>query len=71
MACSALYFVIDALIARFRYLKAALAFLLIFIGIVIFYERLIGEFDNVLTMAITFAAIVVAIVASVVRPGHA
>jgi tellurite resistance protein TerC len=64
----ALYFVIDALIARFRYLKAALSFLLIFIGFVIFYERLIGEFDNVLTMEITFAAIIVAIIASVVRP---
>ncbi|MDQ0469104.1 TerC/Alx family metal homeostasis membrane protein [Labrys wisconsinensis] len=64
----ALYFVIDALIARFRYLKAALSFLLIFIGVVIFYERLIGEFDNVLTMIITFAAILVAILASVLNP---
>jgi len=64
----ALYFVIDALIARFRYLKVALSFLLIFIGFVIFYERLIGEFDNVLTMEITFAVIILAIVASVIRP---
>ena len=64
----ALYFVIDALIARFRYLKPALSFLLIFIGSVIFYEHLIGEFNNVLTMAITFAAIGIAIVASVLRP---
>jgi tellurite resistance protein TerC len=66
----ALYFVIDALIARFRYLRPALSFLLIFIGGVIFYERLIGEFDNVLTMVITFAVIGIAIVASVLRPGH-
>jgi tellurite resistance protein TerC len=64
----ALYFVIDALIAKFRYLKAALAFLLIFIGFVIFYERLVGEFDNVLTMAITFAAIIIAVVVSALRP---
>jgi len=63
----ALYFVIDALIARFHYLKLALSFLLIFIGFVIFYERLIGEFDNVLTMEITFAVIGAAIVASVLR----
>jgi tellurite resistance protein TerC len=67
----ALYFVIDALIARFRYLKPALSFLLIFIGSVIFYEQLIGEFNNVLMMAITFAAIGVAIIASVARPGPA
>lgn len=64
----ALYFVIDALIAKFRYLKAALAFLLIFIGFVIFYERLIGEFDNVLTMVITFSALGFAILASAVLP---
>jgi tellurite resistance protein TerC len=64
----ALYFVIDALIAQFRYLKAALSFLLIFIGFVIFYERLIGEFDNVLTMEITFAVLIVAILTSVIRP---
>ena len=44
---------------------------LIFIGIVIFYERLIGDFNNVLTMVITFAAIGIAIVASILRPGHA
>ena len=64
----ALYFVIDALIARFRYLKTALSCLLIFIGGVIFYERLIGEFDNVLTMVITFAVIIIAILASVLTP---
>lgn len=64
----ALYFVIDALIARFHYLKTALSFLLIFIGFVIFYERLVGEFDNVLTMAITFAVIAAAILASALRP---
>ncbi|MBP0580977.1 TerC/Alx family metal homeostasis membrane protein [Labrys sp. LIt4] len=61
----ALYFVIDALIAKFRYLKVALAALLVFIGVVIFYERLIGEFDNVLTMAITFAALTTAVIASI------
>ncbi|MDT3379176.1 TerC family protein [Labrys neptuniae] len=61
----ALYFVIDALIAKFRYLKVALAALLVFIGVVIFYERLIGEFDNVLTMAITFATLAIAILASI------
>ncbi|CAM5766257.1 membrane protein [Labrys miyagiensis] len=67
----ALYFVIDALIAKFRYLKPALAFLLIFIGFVIFYERLVGEFDNVLTMVITFAALVIAILASAIIPRRA
>ncbi|QEN91064.1 TerC/Alx family metal homeostasis membrane protein [Labrys sp. KNU-23] len=64
----ALYFVIDALIARFRYLKIALAMLLIFIGAVIFYKRLVGEFDNVATMAITFTTLVVAIIASILKP---
>ena len=63
-----LYFVIDALIAKFRYLKPALSFLLIFIGSIIFYEHLIGEFNNVLMMAITFAAIGIAIVASMLLP---
>jgi tellurite resistance protein TerC len=67
----ALYFVIDALIAKFRYLRPALSILLIFIGCVIFYERLVGDFNNVLTMLITFAVIIGAIVASVLRPGHA
>ncbi|WP_413987955.1 TerC/Alx family metal homeostasis membrane protein [Labrys okinawensis] len=67
----ALYFVIDALIAKFRYLKPALACLLIFIGFVIFYERLIGEFDNVLTMMITFAVLIIAILASAIVPKRA
>ena len=64
----ALYFVIDALIATFRYLKVALAILLIFIGAVIFYERLVGEFDNVLTMTITFATLAIAVLASILKP---
>ena len=63
-----LYFVIDALIAKFRFLKPALSFLLIFIGSIIFYEHLIGEFNNVLMMTITFAAIGIAIVASMLLP---
>lgn len=67
----ALYFVIDALLAKFRFLKPALACLLIFIGFVIFYERLIGEFDNVLTMVITFAVLIIAILASAIVPKRA
>jgi tellurite resistance protein TerC len=63
-----LYFVIDALIAKFRFLKPALSFLLIFIGSIIFYEHLIGEFNNILMMSITFAAIGIAIIASVLLP---
>jgi tellurite resistance protein TerC len=63
-----LYFVIDALIAKFRFLKPALSFLLIFIGSIIFYEHLIGEFNNILMMTITFAAIGIAIIASVLLP---
>ena len=65
----ALYFVIDALIARFRYLKAGPRLPAVFIGVVIFYERLIGDFNNVLTMVITFAAIGVAILASLAQAG--
>ncbi|WP_448952386.1 TerC/Alx family metal homeostasis membrane protein [Labrys neptuniae] len=64
----ALYFVIDALIAKFHYLKVALALLLIFIGTVIFYERLVGEFDNVLTMVITLATLAIGVLASIVKP---
>ena len=52
----ALYFALDALLVRFKYLKYALAILLIFIGSKIFIAELMGlaKFPPMIALAITF-----------------
>ena len=52
----ALYFCLDALLVRFKYLKYSLAILLIFIGSKIFIAHLLGleKFPPLLALAITF-----------------
>jgi tellurite resistance protein TerC len=61
----ALYFALAAMIHRFRYLKYALAMVLVFIGTKIFVVGFIGKFPPVLSLVITFGLIAGGVLVSV------
>ncbi|MBK5565135.1 TerC family protein [Ensifer sp. 2YAB10] len=65
----ALYFALAAMIHRFRYLKPALAVVLIFIGSKIFVADLLGleKFPAALSLGVTFAIIAMGVVWSLVK----
>ncbi|HEV7308079.1 MAG TPA: TerC family protein [Ensifer sp.] len=65
----ALYFALAAMIHRFRYLKPALAVVLIFIGSKIFVADLLGleKFPAALSLGVTFAIIAAGVVWSLVK----
>jgi len=65
----ALYFALAAMIHRFRYLKPALAIVLIFIGSKIFVADLLGleKFPASLSLGITFAIIASGVIWSLVK----
>ncbi len=53
----ALYFALAAMIHRFKYLKYALALVLVFIGTKIFLVGFIGKFPPVISLTVTFGLI--------------
>jgi tellurite resistance protein TerC len=53
----ALYFALAAMIHRFKYLKYALALVLVFIGSKIFLVNLIGKFPAAISLGVTFGLI--------------
>lgn len=65
----ALYFALDALIVRFKYLKYALAILLIFIGSKIFIAELLdmAKFPPLVALLITFLILTTGIVYSIYK----
>ncbi|MCA0407434.1 MAG: TerC family protein [Proteobacteria bacterium] len=65
----ALYFALAAMIHRFRYLKPALAIVLVFIGSKIFIADLLGleKFPAILSLGITFAIIAAGVIWSLVK----
>ena len=65
----ALYFALAAMIHRFKYLKPALAIVLVFIGSKIFVADLLGleKFPAALSLGITFAIIAAGVVWSLVK----
>ncbi|MCL6654798.1 hypothetical protein A6R70_21170 [Agrobacterium rubi] len=65
----ALYFALAAMIHRFRYLKPALAIVLVFIGSKIFIADLLGldKFPASISLAVTFAIIASGVVWSLVK----
>ncbi len=68
----ALYFALDALLVRFKYLKYALAILLIFIGSKIFIAELTGlaKFPPLLALGITFTILSCGIIYSLYKTRH-
>ncbi|HSC64762.1 MAG TPA: TerC family protein [Caldimonas sp.] len=61
----ALYFALAAMIHRFKYLKYALALVLVFIGTKIFLVGFIGKFPPELSLAVTFGLIAGGVLVSV------
>jgi tellurite resistance protein TerC len=60
----ALYFALAAMINRFKYLKYALALVLVFIGTKIFLVGIIGKIPPVISLSVTFALIAGGVVVS-------
>jgi tellurite resistance protein TerC len=53
----ALYFALSAMVHRFHYLKYALAMVLVFIGLKIFWNQLVGKLDPAISLGVTFSLI--------------
>jgi tellurite resistance protein TerC len=53
----ALYFALAAMVHRFHYLKYALAIVLVFIGLKIFWNSLVGKLDPSISLGVTLALI--------------
>lgn len=53
----ALYFALAAMVHRFEYLKYALAMVLVFIGLKIFWNSLVGKMDPAISLGVTLALI--------------
>ncbi len=60
----ALYFALAAMVHRFHYLKYALALVLIFIGLKIFWNQMVGKLDPAISLGVTVALIAGGIVYS-------
>jgi tellurite resistance protein TerC len=63
----ALYFALAAVIHRFKYLKYALAMVLVFIGGKIFYNQIFGKMDPWISLSVTFSLLAAGIVYSLYR----
>ena len=53
----ALYFALAAMVHRFEYLKYALAIVLVFIGLKIFWNELVGKMDPAISLSVTLGLI--------------
>ena len=53
----ALYFALAAMVHRFHYLKYALAIVLVFIGLKIFWNELVGKLNPAISLGVTLALI--------------
>ncbi len=53
----ALYFALAAMVHRFHYLKYALAFVLIFIGLKIFWNEMVGKLNPAISLGVTVTLI--------------
>ncbi len=63
----ALYFALAAMIHRFKYLKYALALVLVFIGSKIFLVGIIGKIPPVISLSVTFGLLAAGVVVSLVK----
>ncbi|SMH59607.1 tellurite resistance protein TerC [Azospirillum lipoferum] len=63
----ALYFALAAMVHRFRYLKYALALVLVFIGSKIFYTQFFGKMDPLISLGVTLGLIAGGVVVSLVK----
>ena len=62
-----LFFVVAVLVERFYYLKTALAFLLIFIGIKLGLQEFVGKLDPAISLAVIALILLTGMIASLIR----
>jgi tellurite resistance protein TerC len=67
----ALYFALAAMVHRFHYLKYALAMVLVFIGLKIFWNELVGKLNPAISLGVTLALILGGIVYSLMKTAQA
>lgn len=69
-----LFFVVAILVERFYYLKTALAFLLIFIGIKLGLQEFVGKLDPIISLIVIAAILLTGMIASLIhekrKTGH-
>jgi tellurite resistance protein TerC len=69
-----LFFVVAILVERFYYLKTALAFLLIFIGIKLGLQEFVGKLDPIISLVVIAAILLTGMIASLIhekkKTGH-
>jgi tellurite resistance protein TerC len=63
----ALYFALAAMIHRFKYLKYALALVLVFIGSKIFLVGIIGKIPPVISLSVTFGLLAAGVIVSLIK----
>jgi tellurite resistance protein TerC len=63
----ALYFALASMVARFAYLKFALAAVLVFIGGKIFWNHFLGKIDPILSLAVTLLLLAGGVVVSILN----
>ncbi|AWK85582.1 TerC family protein [Azospirillum thermophilum] len=63
----ALYFALAAMVHRFRYLKYALALVLVFIGSKIFYTQFFGKPDPLISLGVTLGLIAGGVLVSLIK----
>lgn len=63
----ALYFALAAMVHRFHYLKYALALVLVFIGLKIFWNEMVGKLNPAISLGVTLTLIVGGVVYSLWR----
>jgi tellurite resistance protein TerC len=63
----ALYFALAAVIHRFKYLKYALAVILVFIGAKIFWNQIYGKLDPAISLSVTFSLLAIGIAVSLYK----
>ncbi len=67
----ALYFALAAMVHRFHYLKYALAMVLVFIGLKIFWNHIFGKVDPTVSLVITLSLILGGVLFSLWKTGEA
>jgi tellurite resistance protein TerC len=63
----ALYFALSAMVHRFKYLKYALAMVLVFIGAKIFYNQIFGKMDPLISLGVTLFLLIGGVVFSLYK----
>jgi tellurite resistance protein TerC len=66
----ALYFALAAMVHRFKYLKVALALVLVFIGSKIFLVGLIGKIPAPVSLSVTFGLLLGGVLFSLYKTRH-